>query len=135
MRRIATFVLLGPFLVWLTTFILLLPAFLKRPDSGTLMFPLTAIIIPVVIGFVPALVLAGLDWLMARQGLSRVARAAGCAVLGYPVALLGFWMALELVGLRSSFADEMLISGLFGTIPAAVCSWVAGKGTKLNRMG
>ncbi len=37
-------------------------------------------------------------------------------------AVLVYWM-----GLSSSFADEVFIAGLFGMIPAAVCSWLAGR--------
>ena len=55
---------------------------------------------------------------------------AACAVLGYPAAALGYWMAIGLAGLRSLFADDVLVAGLFGVIPAAVCSWLASGGNK-----
>ena len=81
-----------------------------------------ALVFAAVVGFFPAFVLAAIDHLMAGQGLSRVTRAQVCAVLGYPAAALVYWM-----GLSSSFADEVFIAGLFGMIPAAVCSWLAGR--------
>ena len=89
-RRFATFILLGPFLVWLTFIILQLPHMIRVPDTAPLPF------------FGMALVFA--------------------AVVGYPAAALAYW-----IGLISSFADDVFTAGLFGMIPAAVCSWLAGR--------
>ena len=63
------------------------------------------------IGLVPALALAGIDHLMAQQGLSRAVRTGVCATLGYPAATLGFWWAINSAGLYSSFADWVFDRG------------------------
>jgi hypothetical protein len=70
------------------------------------------------------------DYAMARNGLSRAVRAATCAVLGYPATGLGYWMAIGQAGLRDSILGDVFTAGLFGIIPAAVCSWIAGGGNK-----
>jgi hypothetical protein len=130
LRHVATFILLGPLLVWLTIVILLLPDVMRRPHSGAVEFFGFAIVIVAVLGFVPAVLLACADHLMANRGLPRAARAAACAALGYPAAGLAFYVAVNSVGLRSSFADDVFIARLFGIIPAAVCSWLAGRHAK-----
>lgn len=127
-RRFPIFVLLGPFLVWLTFLLLLVPDLLRKPNGGALAFFGIALLVVAVVGFIPAIVLAWSDHLMAHFGLSRVLRAAICAVLAYPVATLAWWIALGEAGLRSSFADDLYVAGLYGMIPAAVCSWLAGRG-------
>ena len=131
-RRVATFVLLGPFLVWLTIFIQHLPRLVRLPDKGALSFFMVAIIIVVVIGLIPALLLAGADELMARRRLAPGWRAAVCAVLAYPAAMITVTIALRETGLWSSFANEIYFAGLFAVIPAAVCSWFAGRGTEVS---
>ena len=80
-RRIAMFVLLGLFLVWLTIFAWHVPRLLRVPDSRALAFFMMALVIVFAIGLIPALVLAGTDEVMARLGLARPLRAAVCAVL------------------------------------------------------
>jgi hypothetical protein len=130
MRRFATFVLLGPLLVWLMFFILQVPQLIRVPSADPL--PVFAIAIPVavIVCFVPALILAGADHLMAQKGFSRMIRAAICAVLGYPLAVLGFYVAIEAAHVRSLFIDGLFTAGLFGIVPAAVCAWVSEKKTK-----
>jgi hypothetical protein len=128
-RRFASFVLLGPFLVWLIALITQLPHLIRRPSLEPLPFFGLVLGILIVIGFVPAFALACADQVMAGQGLSRRSRAAACAVLAYPVTILGAWIALGTGGLRDIFGDGVLIAGLFGVIPAAVCSWLAGRGS------
>jgi hypothetical protein len=133
MRRFATFVLLGPLLAWLTMFMLLLPKFVNDPDSDAFAFMLTAIVITVVICFIPSAILAGIDHLMAERGTSRAARAILCAVLGYAAAVLAFYMATEKLGVRNWFVDNVFVAGLFGVIPGAVCSWLSGKRGELTQ--
>jgi hypothetical protein len=128
-RRFATFILLGPFLVWLTFIILQLPDLIRKPDAPWGFFGMVLVIV-MMIGFVPAFLVACADYAMARKRLSRAVRAAACAVLGYPAAVLGFWIATGQVGLRDSILGDVFSAGLFGVIPAAVCSWVAGRGNK-----
>jgi hypothetical protein len=82
------------------------------------------------LGIVPGIVLAVLDQLMADRGVSRVVRAAVCGVLGYPMAIAaGWYIGLNKTGLRS-IDDTFYLGCLFAVIPAALCSWLAGRGTK-----
>jgi hypothetical protein len=129
-KRLAIFVLLGPLLVWLTVLLhLFLPDLLRRPDGATVFFFGVVLVVVAVVGFVPALVLAGVDHLMVERGLSGAMRAAACAVLAYPLTILGFWIVLGKLGLLSGLATELPVAGLYGMIPAAVCSWLAGWGS------
>jgi len=127
MRRFATFMVLGPLLVWLIAFSLHIPRLIRIPDAGALTFMLLVIVIFVALGLIPGLLLALADELMERWKLSRVLRAAACAVLAHPMTAAAVWIFLKDSGLRSDLTSELPIAGLFGMIPAAVCSWVAGR--------
>ena len=61
------------------------------------------------------------------EALARVVRAAACAVLAYPVTAAAVWIFLKDSGLLKSVTTELAIAGLFGMIPAAACSWLAGR--------
>lgn len=124
-KRFATFMLLGPLLAWLSTFILLLPGPI-RPDSAEMAFYVVVLMFIVAFGLIPGAVLAGVDQVMVKLGWSRVWRAVACAVLAYPLAALTIWIAFNQRGLQSS-TDEVPVNALFGVIPAAVCSSLAGR--------
>jgi hypothetical protein len=126
-RRFATFMVLGPFLVWLTAFILHIPRLIRIPDAGALAFLFLVVGIFMALGLIPGLLLAFADGLMERWKLSRVVRAAASAVLACPVTAAAVWIFLKDSGLLSNVATEVATAGLFGMIPAAVCSWVAGR--------
>jgi hypothetical protein len=125
LKRFATFMLLGPLLAWLSSAILLLPGPI-RPDSAELAFYVVVLVVIVAFGFIPGAVLAGVDQVMVKLGWPRVWRAAACAVLAYPLAALAIWIALNQLGLHS-YRTEVPVNALFGVIPAAVCSWLAGR--------
>ena len=61
-----------------------------------------------------------------RRGLSRVVRAVVCGVLGYPAIAAGWYIGLNKVGLRS-IDDYFYLGCLYAVIPAALCSWLAGR--------
>jgi hypothetical protein len=124
-KRFATFMLLGPLLAWLSTAILLFPGPI-RPDGAELAFYVVVLVFIVVFGLIPGAVLAGVDQVMVTLGWSRVWRAVACAVLAYPLAALAIWTALNQLGLHS-YPTEVPVNALFGVIPAAVCSWLAGR--------
>jgi hypothetical protein len=126
-RRFAIFVLLGPFLAWLTAFVFQLPALIRNPSFDPLPFYGLVLGIVMIIGFVPAFALACADQVMARKALPLLSRAVACALLAYPVTLLGAWIGLGTGGLRDVFGKGVFMAGLFGMIPAAVCSWLAGR--------
>ena len=120
-RRVPIFVLLGPFLVWLSFILYLLPDLIRKPpDSGVLGFFGLVLFFVMALGIVPGIVLAGADHLMAGRGLSRVMRAVVCGALGYSATLLaGWWIGLWNFGLRS-IDDNFYAAGLYGVIAAAV---------------
>ena len=121
--RFAIFVLLGPFLVWLSYVLYSLLS-----GGGVLGFFLIVLFYVMALGIVPGVVLAGLDQLMAGRGVSRVVRAVVCGVLGYPAAVAaGWYIGLNKVGLRS-IDDYFYLGCLYAVIPAALCSWLAGRG-------
>lgn len=129
-KRYPVFVTLGPLLVWLTVVLhLFLPDVLRTPDGATVFFLFMMLVAVAAVGFIPALALAAADHVMAaRFGLSRMLRAAICAALAYPLTTFGFWVVFAQLGLLKVFADEIAVAGLYGIVPAAVCSWVAGRG-------
>jgi hypothetical protein len=132
-RRAPIFALLGPFLIWLQFIILQVPDLIRKPDSSVLPFFSLVLVIVIALGIVPGIVLAGVDQLMADRRLSRVMRAVACGALGYPLTLLaGWWIGLSNVGLRS-IDDNFYVGGLFGVIAAAVCSWLAGRQSKVPK--
>ena len=120
MRRFATFILLGPFLAWLTFMILLVPDLIRRPDPPMAAFGI-ALLGVAAVGFLPAIGLAWADQQMAHFRLSRVVRAVACAVLAYPAAVLALWIVLGQPGASSSDTAELPVAGLYAMIPAAVC--------------
>lgn len=126
-KRIATFALLGPLLVWLSAFPWVFPEMIRNTrDSADVAFIVVTVLFIGATGFIPGLVLAGADQLMAKARLSRVWRAAACAVLAYAAAALTIWSAFSSFGVRE-FNDNLPVAALFSVIPAAVCSWLAGR--------
>jgi len=128
LKRFATFMLLGPLLAWLSTSILLLPGPI-HPDGAEMAFYVVVLLFIAVFGLIPGAVLAGVDQVMVKLGWPRVWRAAACAVLAYPLAALAIWAALRSIGLHS-YTNEVPVNALFGVIPGAVCSWLAGRWEK-----
>ena len=74
-----------------------------------------------VVGFVPAIILAFVDWFLAAR-LRVFPRIAATALVGYALAILSAFPVWD----RSIWV-ETLIFGLVGAIPAAVCSWLSGR--------
>ncbi len=131
MPRVAIFVLLGPFLVWLSFLLYSLAGLIGNVSGPSLGgFFLIVLFYVMALGIVPGIVLAVLDQLMADRGLSRVVRAVVCGVLGYPLAIAaGWYIGLNKVGLRS-IDDYFYLGCLYAVIPAALCSWLAGRRDK-----
>lgn len=75
------------------------------------------------VGLVPALLAAWCDHMLARRNVPY--RIALTALFGYAISYLslavGFWMGLTL-------GPEVLLLGLIGAVPSAVCSWLASQG-------
>jgi hypothetical protein len=124
MRRLSFFVLLGPGLAFLTLLAFLLPLLLTRPFAGIFEFLVAAFLMFYVVELFPLLAIAGVDELMARKLMNRVVRAGVCGVLGFGGAVAGFYFVTRW-GAQSEFAEHAAASGLFGAIPAVVCSWLS----------
>ena len=75
------------------------------------------------VGLIPALLAAWFDHVLARRQVSY--RIAFTASFGYAISYLplmvAFWMGLPL-------GREVLLLGLIGAVPSAVCSWLAAEG-------
>jgi len=133
-KRFAIFMLLGPLLVWLSAFMLHVPRLIRMPDANALTAMFFFIVFFIAFGLIQGAVLAGADWLMERWKLSRVVRVAACAVLAYPVTLAALWYFLRDLGVRP-FTTDLPVTALIGMIPAAVCSWLAGRAEGKNAGG
>ncbi len=128
MPRVAIFVLLGPFLVWLSYALYSVASLFGTAGPSMGPFLLLVLFYVMALGIVPGIVLAVLDHLMAHRGLSRVMRAVVCSVLGYPMAIAaGWYIGLNKTGMRS-IDDYFYLGCLFAVLPAALCSWLAGRG-------
>jgi hypothetical protein len=75
------------------------------------------------IGLIPALAAAWFDHVLAKRHVSH--RIARTALFGYAISLLpmiaSFWFGVPL-------GPEVLLLGLVGAVPSAVCSWLAAEG-------
>jgi hypothetical protein len=75
------------------------------------------------VGLIPALLVAWFDRVLATRQVSY--RIAFTALFGYAISYLplafAFWMGLAL-------GPEVLLLGLIGAVPSAVCSWLAAEG-------
>lgn len=75
------------------------------------------------VGLIPALVAAWFDHVLAERQVAY--RFVLTALFGYAISYLplafAFWMGLAL-------GPEVLLLGLIGAVPSAVCSWLAAEG-------
>jgi hypothetical protein len=75
------------------------------------------------VGMIPALAVAWFDHVLAKRHVS--CRIGLTALFGYAISYLplavAFWMGLPL-------GPEVLLFGLIGAVPSAVCSWLAAEG-------
>ena len=74
---------------------------------------------------VPALLIALLDWLVAKSSIPAVV---ATTLLAYGLSVLALGWAL-------GFSKQIMALGLIGAIPAAMCSWLSNKpnGSKSER--
>ncbi len=124
-RRFVIFILLGPLLVWFTWFLLHTPMLMRSP--GGMVFLLLVIILVLAGGFLPAIVLAWIDHGLATCGVPLRVRAGLCAALGYVAAVVTFWISLRDIGFEILLVNSVFVAGLYGIVPAGVCSWLAGR--------
>jgi hypothetical protein len=75
------------------------------------------------VGLIPALIAGWCDHVLARNNVPY--RIALTALFGYAISYLplaiAFWMGLKL-------GPDVLLFGLIGAVPSAMCSWLAAEG-------
>jgi hypothetical protein len=79
------------------------------------------------VGLIPALMAAWFDHALAKRNVSH--RIALTALFGYAISYLPlavpYWVGF-------AHGPEVLLFGLIGAVPSAVCSWLATEGTHLT---
>ena len=123
MRRVAFFVFLGPFLAWLTFWLLHVPEVISRPLPDDFGFVFAFLLAAYIGGVVPLLAIGGFDELMARNNVQRLARAGLCGVIGCAAAIAVFYYVA--LGAPSEFAKYWVTLGLMGAVSATLCSWLS----------
>jgi hypothetical protein len=118
MRRLLIFVLLGPGLLWLAFGLLVI-------KPGDLAYYGQMVIVFYVAGAIPMLALAGVDELLTRTQAHRIVKAVVCAVIGCAFAAGVFYLLARDFRAQWEFVEDIALLGLFGGIPAAVCSWLS----------
>ena len=124
MRRFFIFALLGPALGFVTGFWILLPAFNAWLGAPGTFDPHQIVLLPVayMLGLAPALVTALFDHVLARRRMRR--RILWTALFAYAATdliLLTAWSAGTVHG------PALLVFGLIGAIPGAICAWLSGR--------
>jgi hypothetical protein len=128
MKRFLSFAILGPLIGLLTGLLILAPAlsYLAGDPIGDMFDAAEAlpVFLPLAyaIGLLPALATAAFDGYVGGRGARH--RWAWSAVFGFAAAFLplatSFWMGFL-------HGPYVLAFGIVGAVPAAACSWIAGK--------
>ncbi len=127
MKRFLIFALLGPLLGALVMMLVVLPLAGWREglgfkfDQGHLLLLVVAVPLGYVVGIVPALLVATLDWCL--KGAAW--RVAWSALAGGVACLL-----IPLVFKMGQAGPFIMGLGLVGAVPAAVCSWLSRETTR-----
>lgn len=124
MKRFLIFALLGPPLGFITFFwglLGLMDAALGEPSN---IDPNQIVLLPLAyfLGIGPALVAAAFDHAMAKRGLRW--RVLWTALFSYAVGFLPIFTAIVAGFVHGPF---VLVFGLVGAVPGAICSWLSGK--------
>ena len=120
MRRLLIFVLLGPVLLWLGFGLLVL-------KPGDLAYYGQMVIVFYIAGTMPMLALAGIDELLTRYQVHRIVKSVVCAMIGCAFAAGVFYLLAREFRAQWEFLEDIALLGLFGGIPAAMCSWLSGE--------
>jgi hypothetical protein len=123
MKRILIFAVLGPPLGLLTGILGIVPV-LNWSLGATTVFDYHQIaLIPLayMVGLVPALLAGVFDGILARRNIGY--RVLWCALFGYAMSFIPLLSSLSMGFLHGPF---VLMFGLLGVVPGAVCSWIVG---------
>jgi len=125
MKRLLTFALLGPPLGMLTGLFGILPVLnwaLGGPQSLYDYHQIVLLPLVYVIGLVPAVLTGVFDAVLARRHIQY--RVVWCAVAGFAVSFIPIAGALSMGFIHGPL---VLLFGLLGAVPGALCSWLAGR--------
>ena len=130
LKRVLVFIALGPPFGYITAFWLLLGGLhlvfdgWDHFDSRRTFDYHQVVLLPLAysVGFVPALLAGLLDVFLARRRFRY--RVLWCALFGFAVSFIPLVMPLAMGFIHGPY---LLMFGLVGTVPAAICSWLAGK--------
>lgn len=127
MKRLTNFVLLGPFLIWLTFLALLSPLLARNGFTGIYEFLLVALLVCYAPGIIPLLGIAGVDALMSRYRANVWLRVLVCGAIGFAAAWTLFYYFLHAAGAEKEYTRYGLLLGLLGGVPAVVCSLLSNR--------
>jgi hypothetical protein len=127
MIRLLIFVILGPPLAIATGLLVLFPV-ISALAGGPMAFDIHQIVtvpallpIAYAVGLVPALLVGSFDGILAGRNIGR--RALWCALFGFAMSFLPLLSSLSMGFLHGPF---VLMFGVLGAVPGALCSWIAG---------
>ncbi len=132
LKRVLIFGLLGPAVAFITAMWVMTPLLNWALGDAARIEPGQLVLLPLFyfLGFIPAC-LAGLaDEFFARRAVRM--RVVWTTLSGFALSFLPFATAFAMGFIQGPF---VLLLGLVGAIPAAVCSWVAGRMSLANRRG
>jgi len=123
MKRLLIFAVLGPPLGLLTGMWGVLPVLNWSLGAPTVFGYHQIVLIPLayMVGLVPALLAGVFDGILARRNIDY--RVLWCALFGYAMSFIPLLSSLSMGFLHGPF---VLIFGLLGAVPGAVCSWIVG---------
>jgi hypothetical protein len=125
MKRLLTFAVLGPPLGMLTGMFGILPVLNWAVGGPQTQYDYHQIVLlpaAYMVGFVPALLAGVFDGVLAKRHVRH--RVFWCALAGFAVSFLPIAGALSMGYIHGPF---LLLFGLLGAVPGAVCSWLASR--------
>jgi hypothetical protein len=127
MIRVLIFVILGPPLAIATGLLVLFPV-ISALAGGPVVFDIHQIVtasallpIAYMAGLIPAVLVGLFDGILARRNIGW--RALWCALFGFAMSFLPLLTSLSMGFMHGPF---VLMFGVLGAVPGALCSWIAG---------
>jgi hypothetical protein len=130
MKRFLIFVGIAPPLGFIVAFWVMLQIANRLAGSANTFDVAQVMMLPMIylVGLVPALAVAWFDHALSTRSLSR--RVLLTALFGYAISYLPLigapWMGFV-------HGPYVVLFGLIGAVPAALCSWLAGEGRAVAR--
>jgi len=130
MKRLLIFAVLGPPLGLVTGMWGILPVLNWSLGAESVFDYHQIVLLPLAyqVGLIPALLVGVFDGVLAKRDIGY--RVVWCALFGFAMSFLPLLSSLAMGFLHGPF---VLLFGLLGAVPAAVCSWLAGTWVQRNR--